>query len=129
MTSIKLIEKLPYKELRFIKKLQTDGSGLWSSRHATIKTTKLRLIADTMDNGKTYYGELRVYFDPKTWNTKTDGLIYTDYRFLIDLKTALVRRNLSAGRVDYSEAGMQGADYVSLDVDDAFIRSYSRKRV
>lgn len=129
MTSIKLIEKLPYKELKFIRTLHTDGSGYWSNRQAAVKTTKLRLFVDTMDGGKTYDGELRVYFDPKTWNTKTDGLIYTDVRFLIDLHTALVRRNLPTFEVDYSEQGMQGTDYVSLDVNDAFVRSYLRKRV
>lgn len=128
MTSLKLMYQTTDKVLKFSKTLWTAGNGLWSDREAAVKVTHLSLRADTYNNGKTLYGELRVHFDPKSWNINKDGLIYTDRLFLNQLKTALVRRGLPSLGVDYSEQGMQGKDYVSLDVGDLFVRSYIRKR-
>jgi hypothetical protein len=105
MTSVRLVYQTTDKVFKFVKTLWTDGQGLWTDRAAAVKVTHISLRADTYNDGKTYYGELRAYFDPKSWNVKTDGLIYTDPTFLTIFKTALTRRGLPAHGVNYSEAG------------------------
>jgi hypothetical protein len=69
------------------------------------------------------FGELRVHFDTNTWDVDTDGLIYTDKQFINDLKVLLNRIELDTD-VSYSEQGMQGDTFVSLDVGPEFIKSY-----
>jgi hypothetical protein len=69
------------------------------------------------------YGEMRVYFDLKSWDPEVHGLIYTDKQWIRDLRAMLIRKGFSpraAEGVEYSEQGMQGDDYVSLDVADTF---------
>jgi hypothetical protein len=69
------------------------------------------------------FGELRVHFDTNTWDVDTDGLIYTDKQFINDLKVLLNRIELNTD-VSYSEQGMQGDTFVSLDVGPEFIKSF-----
>lgn len=99
--------------------LSTSGKGLWGARKQDIKITK---IEARMYEGEDF-GELRVYFSTKTWNTETDGLIYTDPLFLRQLHSFLRTLGLPATdrSVDYSEQGMQGDDYVSLDFNHLFL--------
>lgn len=88
-------------------KFMTSGLGEWS----TVK--KKVSIVSIEEFGK----ELRVYFDPKEWSLKKDGLIYTDPLFLEMLKTHLKNDKKSYhNSIDYSEWGMQGPDYVSFDI-------------
>lgn len=100
----------------------TDGSGLWSQRRARVLVTDI--VIEDLD-----YPELRVYFDTKTWDTSRDGLIYTDTQWLIEAKNYFrVVERFSARAVDeitYSEQGMQGTDYVSLDVGGEFVREWN----
>lgn len=65
---------------------------------------------------------MRVYFDTKSWDISNDGLIYTDQQFLQELRWLLDWLGFSRTKdVNYSEQGMQGDDYVSLDTSDKFI--------
>lgn len=100
----------------------TDGAGLWSHRRARVLITDMSLADPD-------YPELQVKFDTKTWNTKQDGLIYTDPQWLVEAKNYFrVVERFSARAVDeitYSEQGMQGDDYVSLDVGPEFVREWS----
>jgi len=102
--------------------LNTNGCGYWSEVTKSVKIVKLNLpyVNDEED-----FGELRVYFDPKTWDVNTDGLIYTDRQFEQELKEFLTSIGLQGEDITYSEQGMQGDNYVSLDVGEAFIKSYS----
>jgi hypothetical protein len=100
--------------------LATVGDGYWSS---VAKSVKVILIEVPYINAERTFGELRVYFDTDTWNIHQDGLIYTDSRFLDELRDVLADRSL-VGKVDYSEQGMQGEDYVSLDVGEVFIQNW-----
>jgi hypothetical protein len=106
--------------------LRTDGSGLWSNRVARVSVTALAvgdvLVADDGDA----YGELRVTFDTATWPVMEFGLIYTDNLFLSDLRALLKQMNLPTD-VEYSEQGMQGPDYVSLDAGNALVRAFAQK--
>jgi len=100
----------------------TDGSGYWSNKAKAIQIVDMKLgyVADDKE-----FGELCVYFNTQDWDVNTDGLIYTDNAFLDELNTFLVTQGLAA--VIYSEQGMQGDNYVSCDVDEAFIASWEAK--
>lgn len=107
--------------MKFTTTLCTDGNGFWSTAKKEVKTVGIALgyLNDEQD-----FGELRVYFDTKTWNVKTDGLIYTDDTFLSQLCDELATAGFDASDVDYSEQGMQDYDYVSLDVGENFLNSF-----
>lgn len=102
------------------KILGTSGDGFWSDVVADVPVTGLELVQYEESDE---YGELRVYFDTHTWDVDADGLIYTDTKFEKGLKDLLKEMNLGAD-VAYSEQGMQGYDYVSLDAGPKFIQSF-----
>lgn len=106
---------------KFNTTLHTNGSGYWSNKARAVETTKL-VLAYT--NDELDFGELRVYFNTDTWDTDTDGLIYTDKQFITELRTALTNAGFDASDVDYSEQGMQGDNYVSCDVGECFINTF-----
>jgi hypothetical protein len=101
----------------------TKGDGYWSNVAKAVEITDMQLgyVDDEGD-----FGELRVYFNTDTWNVEQDGLIYTDGQFAEDLANFLVAHGLSAS-AEYSEQGMQGDNYVSLDVDKKFLDSWNAK--
>ena len=101
--------------------LKTDGTGLWSNTSTDVKVTKM--TCDISKEGQDTWGELKVHFSQDTWDVEHDGLIYTDKLFLETLKGLLSRAKFSKkviAEVGYSEQGMQGTDYVSLDVGKDF---------
>jgi hypothetical protein len=100
----------------------TAGSGYWSNVAKAVEITDMRLgyVSDEKD-----FGELCVYFNTNTWDVNKHGLIYTDREFLYELNAFLVEQGLCA--VSYSEQGMQGEDYVSLDVEEEFITLWEAK--
>lgn len=103
---------------------RTAGDGFWSDQARAVRILDMRLayIDPALD-----FGELRVYFDTQTWDRDQHGLIYTDRQFIRDLRRFLHGQGLSGSDVEYSEQGMQGSDYVSLDVGAEFLASWSRK--
>jgi hypothetical protein len=114
--------------------LETSGGGYWSNTQTRVRVTDLRLdITGVFDNkGDDYdepFGELRVYFDTATWDVYSQGLIYTDPGFFAGLKQHLESQGINVTDISYSEQGMQGTDYVSLDVGQHFISSWTRASV
>jgi len=107
--------------MKFGTTLCTDGNGFWSTRKAEVKTTSISL---GYLNEEQTFGELCVRFDTETWDVRKDGLIYTDDTFLSQLKDELALAGFDPVDVSYSEQGMQGDDYVSLDVGKHFLNSY-----
>jgi hypothetical protein len=101
--------------------LHTAGDGYWSRKQTAVEVTRL-VLAYT--NDELDFGELRVYFNTKTWDVNTDGLIYTDSLFLEELCALLTQLGFDASDVSYSEQGMQGDTYVSLDVGECFINTF-----
>ena len=101
----------------------TDGSGYWSNKAKAVEVVDMRL--GYVDDDKEF-GELCVYFNTDTWNVNKDGLIYTDKQFKIDLMEFIEEHGLVVD-LCYSEQGMQGDDYVSLDVGADFLRSWEAK--
>jgi hypothetical protein len=102
----------------------TVGDGYWSNVAKPVLITDMRIgyINDEKD-----FGELRVYFDTKYWDVNEDGLIYTDSNFLAELREFLNSHKLAGADVDYSEQGMQGDNYVSLDVGKDFLDAWDEK--
>ena len=100
----------------------TSGDGYWSNVCKVVQVTDMRLgyVSDEKD-----FGELRVYFNTDTWDVEADGLIYTDKLFLQELNAFLFAHDL--GDAEYSEQGMQGDNYVSLDVEADFIAKWDAK--
>jgi hypothetical protein len=86
-----------------------------------ITDMKLGYVSDEQD-----FGELRVYFDTSTWDVNKDGLIYTDTLFKQDLMQFVKQQGLVVD-LCYSEQGMQGDNYVSLDVGKEFLDSWASK--
>ena len=102
----------------------TAGDGFWSSVSKSVNIVDMQLgsyISEELD-----FGELCVYFD-SSWEVDEDGLIYTDSQFLKDLRRFLHMHGLPGDDVEYSEQGMQGDNYVSLDVGEKFLKAWSDK--
>jgi hypothetical protein len=103
-------------------KTATDGGGLWSETAKKVSITKIE-----METSDCEFGELQAFFSKKDWNTEKHGLIYTDDQWIKDFRKGLIKMGFSkkaADDVDYSEQGMQGNDYVSLDIGRKFIIEY-----
>lgn len=107
--------------IKFTRELATDGNGYWSDVAKTVKVTH---ISVPYINKEKDFGELCIHFDTSTWDIDEDGLIYTDKLFMKGLRAALAEAGLDGSDVDYSEQGMQGDDYVSCDVGEAFLNSF-----
>jgi hypothetical protein len=104
-------------------RFNTAGDGYWSTVAKTVEITDMRInyVSDDKD-----FGELCVYFNTDTWDVNTDGLIYTDSLFKQELMLFIKQHGLVVD-LCYSEQGMQGDDYVSLDVGADFIASWEAK--
>jgi hypothetical protein len=100
----------------------TAGNGLWSRTAKSVEIVDMRL--GYVDEDKDF-GELCVFFNTDTWDVTKDGLIYTDKLFEAELNAFLATHGLPA--VSYSEQGMQGEDYVSLDAEGDFISAWEAK--
>jgi hypothetical protein len=112
----------------------TNGKGQWSSEERAVTINKI----DIGYSSKNYfpedpfYGELRAHFNsdgfaPGSWNVQCYGLIYTDKLWLKEFKNQLRELGLSikaVQNVKYSEQGMQGDSYVSLDIGQPFYSSW-----
>jgi hypothetical protein len=100
----------------------TNGRGHWSTVSGCVKIDRVRIayLDDELD-----FGELRAYFDRAEWNTDKDGLIYTDPTWIESFRNCMATLGFSEAAlqdIDYSEAGMQGSNYVSMDVGGDFVR-------
>ncbi len=102
----------------------TYGNGYWSR---AVKAVEIVDMQVSYCNEEKDFGELRVYFNTETWDVTKDGLIYTDSGFITDLRNFLTMHGLDNLDVEYSEQGMQGDDYVSLDIGADFIASWEAK--
>jgi hypothetical protein len=97
------------------KMFTTCGDGYWSTvaKEVFVESINMFINADKEDGD----GDLQAYFTEETWNDRY-GLIYTDSEFLACVHTALIKAGISieaAEDVCYSEQGMQGDNYVSMD--------------
>ena len=117
----------------------TNGKGHWTVEERMVQITKLGIGYSSL----TYYpedpfhGELRAYFEPSgftpgSWNVPGHGLIYTDRLWLKEFKAGLREAGFSiraVQNVSYNKQGgqgMQGRDYVSMDIGPTFYASWKR---
>lgn len=113
MKKLTLAQKL--ERLKF--ESYTDGKGLWSREARLVKVTGVSIRC----SGEYVY--MDASFTKSSWNVDKYGLIYTDPGWLTCFRSALVEMGFSvkASRdVDYTEQGMQGQDYVSLEAGKPF---------
>lgn len=110
------------RQVNFVTK--TDGGGYWSTAIRTVRVNRVELVSVTTEEYATY-GELRVYFDRQDWDVNQDGLIYSDmgwkHSFLTCMENEFDFSPDAILDVSYTEQGMQGADFVSMDVGEQFI--------
>ena len=102
--------------------VHTDGRGLWSHvrKPTVIKRVEIEedQFADTDGKMAKQY-LLKVFLTRKSWNTDTDGLVYTDERWIKEFRKALKEAGYKRWKdVGYTEQGMQGDDYVHLIMGD-----------
>lgn len=111
---------------------KTDGMGLWSRTSKKVTHKKLELTCYGADDDLEFaFGcyELKVFFTKKDWDTKKNGLIYTDDRWENDFRKGLVDMGfskVSTRDCGYSEQGMQKKNYVSLDAGPKFAKEFFR---
>jgi hypothetical protein len=106
--------------------LHTNGNGYWSNKAKAVDIEQLRL---QYCNPEKNFGELCVHFADYSWDTATDGLIYTDKLFMTELRAYLLTLGFTdaeANDVSYSEQGMQDDEYVSCDVGAKFLTGLER---
>ena len=91
---------------------RVTGDGYWGAGECTV-TGQLRFKTYEPDDNTTGFAEARFYLDD--WDADEQGLIYSDSLFIQDLQDGLNRLGIAGRGIDYSESGMQGDDYVSMD--------------
>lgn len=101
------------------KMFTTCGDGYWSdiAKEVFVESINMFIASDGSIDSDYCDGDLQAYFTEETWNDEL-GLIYTDSEFLACVHTALIKAGISieaAEDVCYSEQGMQGDTYVSMD--------------
>jgi len=103
----------------------TNGRGYWSNKAKPVRITDMKV---TYINDEGDFGELRVYFNTQDWDVNVDGLIYTDKQFMQECKAFLAAQGLPSKDISYSEQGMQGNNYVSMDIVTAkFLQAWDSK--
>jgi len=104
----------------------TNGRGCWNRHQADVVMHKMVLRMNDYGCPDPSF-ELKVYFTKRSWDIREHGLIYTDLLWMRELRARLVEMGFSKQAVkdiDYSEQGMQGVDYVSLDAGWDFASEY-----
>ena len=101
---------------------RTAGTGRWSNTAKTVRINRVALAYVSDDHD---FGELRAYFDPREWDVNNDGLIYSDmgwkHSFLTCMESYFGFGPDAILDVSYTEQGMQGSDFVSMDVGEQFL--------
>jgi len=113
--------------ITFQHDIRTSGDGWWSGEKKVVEVVgmEIRALEYSTDAGMRRYGELCVYFNTESWDIYEDGLVYTDAGFMKKLCKLLAENGITE-KPSYSEQGMQGKDYVSMDVDEKFIKQFDR---
>jgi len=99
----------------------TGGTGFYSAESRTVRITEVYLAYIDDD---AVFGELRAKFNTRDWDIEQHGLIYTDSRWIEEFRALMKTLGFGPKAVEditYSEQGMQGEDFVSMDVGSAFL--------
>jgi hypothetical protein len=110
--------------LKINQKFKTNGKGLWSTSKVDVLVTEL-----SVNKYNDKFGELKAFYNPQNWDIQNQGLIYTDPNWLKELKEHLKTKGFTDSEVNdisYSEQGMQGDDFVSMDIGGDFLNKWSQ---
>ena len=102
---------------------RTLGDGYWSNTQTTVKVHGISMFVGLQDDGEGYWGDgdLGILHEDGaglSWDSQTQGLIYTDSGFMEGVRTWLIKQGWDVKAVehmDYSEQGMQDVGRVSCD--------------
>ena len=100
---------------------RTAGNGYWSSTKKLVTINRVHLNYIDGDG----WAELCAYFDPAEWDIKEEGLIYSDMGWMKSFKACMATLGFSDAAladINFSEQGMQGVDFVSMDAGPNFIQ-------
>lgn len=106
------------------KSFNTNGKGYWSNSSKSVLVTDLEFLTN-IDS----YTELQIFFDKNSWDNTKDGLIYTDPLFLEEFHTFLIEDLGISSNIElpqYSEHGMQGDNYISMDMSHECVEEIFR---
>lgn len=110
----------------------TNGKGLWSKEVKTIPFT-LELpgrVYCWWDEDFKVYGHAHANFSTRKWDTWKHGLIYTDKQFIKDVQKTLKEFGVkNYNDIHYSEQGMQGDNYVDMDIGDKLIKELIKNEI
>ena len=110
-----------------ITTLYVSGDGEYCKSYKSVRIVDMNIFAMINDNKADeceYEGVVvEVKFDSRDWKIEDDGLIYTDSGFLSDLQLFFESKGVDASALEYTEHGMQGEEWVSLEADEAFFRT------
>jgi hypothetical protein len=104
---------------------ETNGNGYWS---ATAKFITIDRVALNYLNDEGDFVELRAHFKTAEWDIDNHGLIYTDRAWIHSFRQCMKTLGFSDAAVkdiNYSEQGMQGETFVSMDVGQKFLAECS----
>jgi hypothetical protein len=108
--------------IKFGAVVNVAGDGYWTTFSGQVRCT----VADVpYINDEADFGELRVYFNTQDWDVDEVGLIYTDSKFIAEVKEIFKAAGFDSSDISYSEQGMQGDDYVSMDVGQKFLKDWA----
>jgi len=95
---------------------KTKGDGYWSREVRTVPFTLYVPGEYVTAYSEGLYGHASAVFKKKDWNTSKHGLIYTDSKFLKDIRNTLKNAGIkNYNDIDYSTL-TQGNDFVDLSV-------------
>lgn len=113
----------------------TSGKGIWSNRVCPVAVSRVKIsISDWSDDGFDWplgcrgYVAIDAYFSKKSWNTSKHGLIYTDPKWIKEFNKQMkaINPDLFCSEIDYTEQGMQGDNFVSLQMSPKNIKQFER---
>jgi len=120
----------------------TSGDGYWSRQKRAVTTPKIEMeVGEVKETPRLFASRLprecpqmhihiKAYFTKKTWSNGEHGLIYTDSQWLKDFRKQFASQFPTlawiANVIDYTEQGMQGANYVSLELSLPNMESIKR---
>lgn len=103
----------------------TNGKGLWTKEKKDVRVKEVLINYYDEEN---HFGELIAKFDQRNWQINVHGLVYTDPQWIKEFREELKNKHGFSDKavkdISYSEQGMQGTNYISMDVGKHFLKEW-----